>query len=246
MIAFLTDWGNTHYVGICKGVMENIKPGIKVVDLTHDIEPFNVRMAAHILGRYYKDFPKGTTFLCVVDADVGTSNKRLAIKTKDYFFVGPDYGIFTFIEDIEKIVELNNDKYHYKKSSTFHGRDIFSPAAAYLDKGICIEDLGSSLNNFAKIDFAKPKVNKETVTVEVAYIDRFGNIELYCKEEDLFKSDVYRLNNEKIYKTSTFAQNEFNIHTDSSGYLEISKYQGRANDHFNLKSGDLITLKKIW
>jgi S-adenosylmethionine hydrolase len=243
MIAFLTDWGNTHYVGICKGVIDGINPEAKVIDFTHDIEPFNVRMAAHILARYYKDFPKKTVFLCVVDAEVGTSNKRLAIETDDYYFVGPDYGIFTFIDNVKQVVELTNKDYYFKLSATFHGRDIFAPAAAYLAKGVDIKKLGKSLDTFKKIDFLKPVKDGNKTKVEVAYIDKFGNIELFCKEDELIQSDVYKLNDKKIYKTKTFADKDFNIHTDSSGYLEISKYQDRANDYFNLKSGDVIYLQ---
>jgi hypothetical protein len=250
MIAFLTDWGNSHYVGICKGVIDKIAPDTKVVDFTHEIKPFDVRMAAHIIGRYYKDFPKGTVFLCVVDAEVGTSNKRLAIETDDYYFVGPDYGLFTFVDGIKTIVELNNEEYFYKKSHTFHGRDIFSPAAAYLSKGEKIKNLGKEIQGLKTIEFNKPKITyKETnssenttIEVEVAFIDRFGNIELFCKEDEIPFSERYFIDGTVIHRTSTFAQNDFNIHTDSSGYLEIAKFQDRANDYFNLKSGDIINL----
>ena len=242
MIAFLTDWGNTHYVGVCKGVMERLNPGVTVVDFTHDIEPFNVRMAAHILGRYYKDFPKKTVFLCVVDAEVGTSNKRIAIETDNYYFIGPDYGIFTFIDGVKTVVELNNKKYFYKSSSTFHGRDIFSPAAAYLEKGLDIKELGDELDTYKKIEFKKPVSNDNYTLAEVAYIDKFGNIELFCKENEIVNSKSYLLEDKIIYKSNTFAENAFNIHTDSSGYLEIAKFQGRANDYFNFKSGDIVKL----
>ncbi len=249
MIAFLTDWGNSHYVGVCKGVIDKIAPNTKVVDFTHEIEPFDVRMAAHIIRRYYKDFPKGTIFLCVVDAEVGTSNKRLAIKTDDYYFVGPDYGLFTFIDKIETIVELSNKKYFYKKSYTFHGRDIFSPAAAYLSKGEKIKNLGKEIKELKTIEFSKPKIinnidslGSTTIEVEVAFIDRFGNIELFCKEDEIPFSEKYFIDRTIIHRTSTFAQNDFNIHTDSSGYLEIAKFQGRANDFFKFKSGDIINL----
>ncbi|MCD6156304.1 MAG: SAM-dependent chlorinase/fluorinase, partial [Candidatus Atribacteria bacterium] len=97
LIAFLSDWGlKSYYVGVCKAIIHSINPEAKVIDLTHEIEPFCVREAMHILYRAYRDFPPQTVFLAVVDHGVGTERKAIAFSTKSgYLFVGPDNGLFT-------------------------------------------------------------------------------------------------------------------------------------------------------
>jgi len=113
MIGFLTDWSvKSHYVGVAKAVMKRINPSVDIIDITHEIEPFNVRMASHILLRASKDFPEGSIFVAVVDYGVGTSRKAICMRTKnEQYYVGPDNGIFTHVAleyGVKQVRELNN------------------------------------------------------------------------------------------------------------------------------------------
>ncbi|EKF48844.1 hypothetical protein H17ap60334_08965 [Thermosipho africanus H17ap60334] len=250
MIVFMTDWGSSHYVGICKGVMRKIA-NVEVVDLTHDISSFNVREAMYILSRSFIHFPKGSIFLCVVDYGVGSSRKAIAAKTENYYFVGPDNGIFTLAFEIEKpieIRELNNKEFYYGDSQTFHGRDIFSPAAAYIYLGK-FEQLGDQLYNYGTLPYIKPKRSGNNIRGEIAYIDKFGNIETnipYDWIKDFEKVTIVK-NRKRIEIPianyySEVEKGQLLLHNDSTGYVEIAANQYRANDILKFNTGDLLEL----
>ena len=135
-IALLSDFGlKDHYVSAMKGVILNISPDVNLVDITHEVSPWNVIQGAFLLRATFRYFPRGTVFVCVVDPGVGTERKALAIKTKNYFFVGPDNGLMypSVVEDgLELAVEITNRKYTLERSGTFDGRDVFAPAAAHI------------------------------------------------------------------------------------------------------------------
>ncbi|QTA37952.1 SAM-dependent chlorinase/fluorinase [Thermosipho ferrireducens] len=250
MIAFLTDWGNSHYVGICKGVIRQITND-EVIDITHNITPFNVREAMYILDRTMIHFPEGTVFLAVVDHGVGSFRKAIAAKTEKFFFVGPDNGIFTLVFEHQppiEIRELNNKKYHYLSSNTFHGRDIFSPAAAYISKGM-FEELGDLLPNYATIPYIKPKKSENVLKGEVAYIDRFGNIETNIPYEWVNNKEYVKLRVRrkliKIPVTNFYAEigkGELLVHNDSTDYIEIAANQASAYEKLKLTPGSLLEM----
>ena len=170
MIALLTDFGNSEYVGVLKGVIYSVCRNAKVIDLTHDISPHNIKEAAWVIYSSYKYFPRKTIFLCVVDPGVGTKRQCIAIKTKNYFFVGPDNGIMhkTAVED----GVLSTIRLPVRNASmTFHGRDVFARATSMLEKGVTISKLGQETNLKTKLDFYLKGRQGETVK-----IDKFGNI----------------------------------------------------------------------
>lgn len=120
MIGFLTDWGlKSHYVGVAKAVIKRINPSAEIIDITHEIEPFNVRKASHVLYRASLDFPPSTVFLVVVDYGVGTARKAIVMKTRnDLFFVAPDNGVLTVVAEeygVAEIREIENRELFYKK-----------------------------------------------------------------------------------------------------------------------------------
>ncbi|MDK2886351.1 MAG: hypothetical protein PWP54_909 [Thermosipho sp. (in: thermotogales)] len=250
MIVFLTDWGNSHYVGICKGVIRQISDS-EIIDLTHEITSFNVREAMYILSRSFYHFPKNTVFLAVVDYGVGGSRKAIAAKTKNYYFVGPDNGLFTLVFEEEpplEIRELNNKKFHYLDSNTFHGRDIFAPAAAHITNGN-FKKLGDLLPNYATIPYIKPKKDSKSIFGEVAYIDKFGNIETNIPFEWLKDLDFIKIKNKRklieIPIVNFYSETETGqllAHNDSTGFLEIAINQGNASKKLNLNSGDPLEL----
>src|SRR3989344_3874222 len=170
MIAILTDFGYSEYLGVIKGVIYSTNKNSKIVDLYNFVNPQNIKEAAWILYKNYKYFPKGTVFLCIVDPSVGSKRQCLAIKTKNYYFVGPDNGLMckaAFEDKIIAAVELPVKN----ASMTFHGRDIFAKAAAQLEKGTNIEKLGQKTAIKTKLDFYLKGREGEIVR-----IDNFGNI----------------------------------------------------------------------
>ena len=261
MIAFMTDWGcSNYYVGVAKGVIKGINPDAEIIDLVHGIEPFNVRKGAYMLQRSVSDFPKGTVFLVVIDQGVGTSRKAIAFKSKDgYFFVGPDNGVFTFVIEehgVEEMVELTNPDYFYLKtpSSTFHGRDIFAPVAAHIDRGVPLKEFGPHFLSYATLHYRKFRIKDGKAYGEIAYYDGFGNLETNIPASALRElgkelDDIVRVKiGKKTYEipfVRAFGEvgiGELLIHEDSSTYLEIAVNQGSAKEVVKAPEGEEIVI----
>ena len=181
IIALLTDFGTTDtYVGVMKGVMLGIAPSVRFVDLTHAIQPQNVRQGAFALLNNYRFFPAETIFLVVVDPGVGSTRIPIAVHAGDYHFVAPDNGVLSYVlREIGNMqaVHLDNPTYHLSGvSNTFHGRDVFAPAAAHLAASVRLEDLGRSLNQLVTIPEPSLRVEGKRILGEVLHIDHFGNV----------------------------------------------------------------------
>lgn len=179
-IALLTDFGlKDHYVGSLKAVIASINPSANVFDITHDVRPQNVREGAFILDAVYPFLPKGTIVVAVVDPGVGSARQAIAIKTSRGFLIGPNNGLFTMVLEREKKYEaraMTNDRYFMKPvSSTFHGRDVFSPSAAYLSKKNVFRSFGPIIRQIHKLHLPQAKVSAKAIQGEIIYIDRFGN-----------------------------------------------------------------------
>lgn len=176
-IALLTDFGLTDaYVGVMKGVMLGLHPRAALVDITHGIQPQNVRQAALTLLTAYRYFPAGTVFLVVVDPGVGSTRRPVAVQAGDYGFVAPDNGVLSYTLaqlDAVRAVELETPT---GVSSTFHGRDIFAPAAARLARGDALEALGSTVGDLVQLPAPRLSVAPGTIRGEVVHIDHFGNV----------------------------------------------------------------------
>jgi S-adenosylmethionine hydrolase len=178
VITLTTDFGLTDpFVGTMKGVILNITPNAQVIDITHAIEPQNIRQAALVLESAHSYFPKNTVHLVVVDPGVGSARRPIAVKTKSAVFVGPDNGVLTsVIDSASKVYELTKSNYFLKSpSSTFHGRDVFAPASAWIAKGTPLSKIGKKICDPHIVEFLQPKVHENTIIGEIIYIDRFGN-----------------------------------------------------------------------
>ncbi|RTZ61570.1 MAG: hypothetical protein DSZ31_00110 [Gammaproteobacteria bacterium] len=180
LLVFLTDFGTEDgFAGVMKGVALSINPDLKLVDLTHNVRSFDILGGALILKAHYRYFPKGTVFVGVVDPGVGTKRKAIAVRTPNYYFVGPMNGLFDLVLQEEKpleVVELTNPRYRLKAvNNTFHGRDIFTPAGAYITKGIPLRELGKKVTYKRFLKFPKPKRVRGKVIGEIVYTDKFGN-----------------------------------------------------------------------
>jgi S-adenosyl-L-methionine hydrolase (adenosine-forming) len=180
VIALTTDFG-THdwFVGTLKGVIAEIAPMAKVIDLTHDLPPGDIRGGAFVLAASYCFFPKGAVHVAVVDPGVGSRRKAIAVQTDKDVFVGPDNGVLSWALAKEKIAAvhaLENVDYFLKPvSQTFHGRDVFAPVAAHLSRGVPINKFGPALKDFVRLDWPEPRRQRGGIEGEVVYIDRFGN-----------------------------------------------------------------------
>ncbi len=253
IIALLTDFGlKDGFVGSMKGVILSINPDAKIVDISHDITSFDIVEACVVLNATYKYFPKGTIFVSVVDPGVGTERKPIVVKTQDYYFVAPDNGLLTLAlenQKVEKVIHIK--KYTLKTdTNTFHGRDVFAPTSAYISKGINVEDLGDSLEDYKKLEDLKPKVEKNKIFGKILMFDKFGNgitnistlpekFRLHYKE--------YTLENVK----NNFLEGEKdkpNLIKGSFGFYELFIPMKNFKETFNAQKNDeiLIEVRKLW
>ncbi len=181
IIALTTDFGLADgFVGIMKGVILGIAPHARLVDLTHDIEPQNVRQALFILARATPYFPAGTIHLAVVDPGVGSQRRPLLVTTARASYVGPDNGLFSqaLAEPGAQAWELDRPRYWLPRiSRTFHGRDIFAPVAAHLANGVTPEQLARPIGDPVRIALPEPSRQPDgSVIGEIVHVDRFGNL----------------------------------------------------------------------
>ena len=151
-VLFLTDFGvKDGAVAVCKGVMLGIEPRLRIVDVTHEVPPYDIGTAAEVLEQTLPFYPPGTVTIAVVDPGVGSERKSIAILTKKgHLLVGPDNGIYTLVlesEGLDRAVELRDKRFFRpgEKSFTFHGRDVFSPVGAHLAQGTSIDSLGPTV-----------------------------------------------------------------------------------------------------
>ena len=249
-IALLTDFGlKDGFVGVMKGVILSINNNVNLVDITHEINPFDILEASLILKASYKYFPKGTIFVVVVDPGVGTERNPIVVKTKDYIFIAPDNGVLTLPLQNEKIEEIrviqNSDITLKRNNETFHGRDIFAPVSAHLSRNLPLNLVGNKLKDYYKINIPKPKVEDGYIIGEILKFDRFGNG--ITNIENLPDFEYIKIGNHKIYKTvETFLKgdkNRLNITKGSFGFYEIFTPLDSAKDKFGLKLREKITIK---
>jgi S-adenosylmethionine hydrolase len=182
-VLFLSDFGTKDgAVAVCKGVMWNIEPTLRIVDLTHEIPAYDIETAAEVLEQAIPFYPPGTVTVAVVDPGVGSERKAVALLTKKgHLLVGPDNGIFTLVletEGLDRAVELRDRRYFRQttQSFTFHGRDIFSPVAAHLAAGIPIDSLGPPVIPM-RLDLHAAQRRDSTIVGIVRYVeDPYGNV----------------------------------------------------------------------
>ncbi|MFX1389238.1 MAG: S-adenosyl-l-methionine hydroxide adenosyltransferase family protein [Promethearchaeota archaeon] len=269
IIALLTDFGEKgqHYIAAMKAIILKINPRVKIIDLSHTITPFSILEALYILTTSYKYFPKGTIFVTVVDPGVGSKREILAIKTKsNYYFIGPNNGIFTNLlksEIVECINIQNEEFYNHPVSSTFHGRDIMAPIAAYISKNevFTLSNLGPNFDYKDIIKFSSGfefDLEKGSIKTLIQYVDSFGNgtttIQItknkigdigFKLENDSKISLIIKGNKYQATFTSHFSSvsaNSILLLVGSTGFLEISINQGNASKTLDFKVGDKILL----
>ena len=244
IITLTTDFGLADpYVGIMKGVILSINPEVKLVDITHEIEPGEIIQAASIMKETHAYFPPGTVHLVVVDPGVGGSRRPLAFRTERFVFIGPDNGIFwPILKEYSwtDMICLTKKEYFLKDiSGTFHGRDIFAPVAAHLSMGKDLQKMGESISDPVKLEISGPDQDRDSISGVVRRVDRFGNLITNLHKDDLKKLldkgdlavKIGELEIEGLHETySDVPEGEMLALFGSSGFLEISENMGRACD----------------
>ncbi len=180
-VTLLTDFGTRDgYVGALKGVIAGIFPGVIVDDVSHDLAPGDVAAAGRTLTRYWDQYPVGTVHLAVVDPGVGTARRALAVEADRRLLVAPDNGLLSGVlrrAGSWRAVEISNPDYlPQTRSATFHGRDLFAPASAFLARGLHLSRLGAPVTDPILLEEPIPSDEEGTWTGEVVSTDRFGNL----------------------------------------------------------------------
>lgn len=259
MITLTSDFGlKDPYVAEMKGVILTIDPKAKLIDISHEVEKFNIRMAAFTLASAATYFPEGTIHLAVVDPGVGTERRAILIQTEKSIFVGPDNGILILAaqnQGIKHAYRLTNPAFMLPKiSGTFHGRDVFAPAAAHLDKGTAPDKFGPEINDLIKPEFAAVKKTGGSLIGEIMHIDSFGNIITNINEKDLIRNPAEKVNVDlhgeslKLTFGKTYGQTkpkEPIALIGSHGFLEIALNQSNVAEKFQAKPGDKIVVTPV-
>lgn len=265
LITLLTDFGTRDtYVGQMKGVILGIAPAATIVDLTHEVAPQRVVEGAFLLETALAAFPPGTIHLAVVDPGVGTARRAIAVATARAVFVGPDNGLLSAAlpeaarpdgegptvvaaPDDVAVVELANPAYRRGRvSHTFHGRDIFAPAAAHLAAGVPVQALGPRLVDLVALPpFRARRRSDGSLEAEIVSIDRFGNAITSARAEDLPPGAfIVSVRDHAIagpVRTYAEAQGPTAL-VGSSGYLEIAVPGGSAAARLSLRLGDRVRI----
>jgi len=240
MIVLLTDFGQSEYVGVMKGVIYRIDSQARIVDLCHEIAPQSVIEASWVLKNSYKYFPAGAVFCCVVDPGVGTARKALAVRTAEYHFIAPDNGLLWETLREQEIVETRAIRVPDDASRTFHGRDVFAKAAAEIALSR-FGTLGPRIERIERLEF--PLDAREGIVVR---IDRFGNVitNLPAEGKRIYSvktgEQQWEMNCYRTYYEST--DNELFLIEGSCGTLEISLKNANANERLMLKTGQRIEI----
>ena len=257
IITLLSDFGlKDPYVAEMKAVILSIHLQARIVDITHEIEKFNIRTGAFVLASATPYFPAGTIHVAVVDPGVGTKRHPIIVETKRSYYVGPDNGLLMLAaqkEGIRHVYHVNNPQYMLPRvSRTFHGRDIFAPVAAHLARGNPPSKFGPEIHDYALPEFAKPHVRKGELLGEVLHIDDFGNVVSNISAEDLEKLNIregcslrVKLDGKTLTLKLCSAYGEVPAETPlaiigSCDFLELSINQGSASRAFKVKIGDPV------
>jgi hypothetical protein len=255
IITLISDWGlKDYYTAGVKGHILSMYPEVAIVDITHEVNAFDIKIAAYILKNAYPNFPKGTVHIIGVETTESPEQKHIAFELDGHFFVGTDNGIPALLLDKntpEKIIELEvmQDTYSF----TFSERDLFAKVAVHLAKGLPIEELGSPLNSFFECLPIMPHEENNRITGTVEYIDHYGNITTNISEE-LFKRYIKG----KTFKIKLPLNSQITKISDSyddvptaepvaiinaSGYIEIALNKDNFSKLFNYDTGHTIIVE---
>jgi hypothetical protein len=257
-IVFATDYGLAdEFVGICHGVILRIAPDARIVDLTHAIPRQDVMGGALTIGRATVYMPADAVYVAVVDPGVGSERREIAVRTaSDAFLVGPDNGLLSLaweaLGGVEAAVEISSDRVLLQPvSRTFHGRDVFAPAAAHLASGTALDELGPvvPVEELQVLEPPGPMIAHGAIGARVTGVDGFGNVQLNVVPEDLEAAglgSVLSLGGRTAPRVGVFAdvpQGTLAAIVDSQGQLAIVVNHGSAAEVLDLAVGKTVVLE---
>jgi S-adenosylmethionine hydrolase len=257
IITLTTDFGsNDHLVGSMKGVMLNINPAARIVDLNHGVAPFDILDGALSIANSYKFFPPRTIHVVIVDPGVGTERRPLLVTGEKQYFIAPDNGVLSMIFERESCTVRHITAEHYflnPISPTFHGRDIFAPTAAWLSKAFQMDAFGEVITDHVRFTMPKTKASGQSVKGVVLRVDAFGNLMTNFTAEnipaDVAASGEIKLsvNGKPVGKfVQTFglgAAGEPVALFGSAGFLEIAVNRGNAARTLGVNRGAEVTIE---
>jgi S-adenosylmethionine hydrolase len=242
IVTLLTDFGTADgYVAEVKGTLLALAPGVAVVDVAHDIAPGDVAAGAYVLGRVWRRFPAGSVHLAVVDPGVGTDRRALAVEAGGHRFVGPDNGLLTdALGSRGRAVCLRAAP---GASRTFHGRDLFAPAAAALARGVALEELGEAIGDPVRLP--RPPLVREgkDVVGTVIHVDRFGTLITNIPHSRVAGRATVRLGAYDLALRGSFGDvpsGDPVAFVGSGGTVEIAVRDGRADVVLGASRGALV------
>jgi len=255
IISLLSDFGcKDPYVAEMKAVILSINPQARIIDVTHEIRKFDIRMGAYVLASAAPYFPHGSVHVAVVDPGVGTKRRPIIVETSRSLYVGPDNGLLMLAahkEHITNVYAIDNPAYMLAEvSKTFHGRDIFAPAAAHLTRGNKPSSFGDAISDYVVPEFAKPGESDGELRGMILHIDDFGNVISNITAEDLKKmgfhesdSLLVRLGGKTLSVRFCSAYGEVPAGTPlaligGSNFLEVAVNRGSASTVLGAKVGE--------
>lgn len=260
-IALITDFGaGSYHAGVLRGVIQKINPECDVIDVTHEISPFNVVEAMYILESASGYFPVPTIFAVIVDPGVGTNRRPLIGIGENNYYVCPDNGVFSRVlksDSFSKVVHIQEEHYMLKnKSHTFHGRDVFAPCAAWLSKIMSAENFGEAIDDYLVLESPKIRiVQARTLEATILFADHFGNLvtnfelDYLMKARQKYPGNTIRINagNRMINSISSCYYDVPNpgdsvAYFGSMNLLEIGLRESNAQNILGLNPGDVVTL----
>ncbi|HEX9121958.1 MAG TPA: SAM-dependent chlorinase/fluorinase [Actinomycetota bacterium] len=258
-IVFLTDYGLAdEFVGVCHGVMARIAPGARVIDLSHHVNRQDVLQGAVTLSRAVRFMPEDAVYLGVVDPGVGSARRPVAVEaTSGALLVGPDNGLLSMawaaLGGAARATLVASDRVLlHPVSKTFHGRDVFAPAAAHLAAGLPLGELGPELDpdTLAVVDLPGPMVTPRAVGARVTGVDGFGNVQLNATPEELESAglgDRIIVGDRILPRVSAFSDVPHGgpaVIVDSQGFVALVVNHGSAASLFGLVPGSTVMLSR--
>jgi S-adenosylmethionine hydrolase len=257
IIALTTDFGQADtYVGTMKGVILGICPQAALVDVTHEVRPQALHQASFLLHNATPYFPPGTIHMVVIDPGVGSERRPIVVKTQRAIYVAPDNGVLTMAlarDPARTAIHLTEARYWLPQpSATFHGRDLFAPAAAYLACGIKPCEMGKEipLDSLISLPPLQPRILADGEwRGEILHVDHFGNLVTNIQRMEEPTSLHVEVTGTKIAGVSeTFSDRppgEMVAYIGSSGYLEIAVRNGNAAEQLSMDVGSSVTIKRV-
>jgi S-adenosylmethionine hydrolase len=255
IITLTTDFGTSdHFTGTMKGVILSICPTAQIVDITHEVQPFEIADGAFTIAQAYSYFPKKAIHVVVVDPGVGSTRRPLLAETAGHYFIAPDNGVLSMVLGKEKtsVRHITNERFFlHPLSRTFHGRDVFAPVAAHLASGIPPARFGKRIQDHLRLDFDTPRrTGKNIWTGSILKVDRFGNLStnLHIDEFPGVKTRAFELKvgvqtTSRLALTFTECEpGEIFVIVGSSGYLEVASNQSSAAKTLGCGAGSPVQL----